>query len=377
MPAYDVAVVGLGAMGSAALYHLARRGKRVIGIEQFEPGHDRGSSHGESRIIRTAYFEHPSYVPLVRSAFENWRELERLSGESILTMTGILEAGAPGSAIVAGSREACRLHDLPHEVMDAAEIGRRFPAIRVPADFTGTWQRDAGILNADRANQAHMALGRASGAEVLTRRRVTAIEPAAGHVSIRFEDGMIEAGAVVVCAGPWLGEVVPQLAPYLSLRRQVLCWYRPAVPGLFAVGAFPVFLLEDDADAVYGFPDFAGTGFKCGSHHSQGTLPNAAAARQDAGPHDEERVRRFLERYIPSAPGRLMDMRTCIYTMSPDEDFIIDGLPGDPRVVIASPCSGHGFKFASLLGEVLADLATSGATRHDIARFSLHRLGVT
>ncbi len=375
MAAWDVAVVGLGAMGSAALFHLARRGVRVIGLERFEPGHDRGSSHGESRIIRTAYFEHPSYVPLVRRAFENWRELERLSGETLLTMTGILEAGAPGSGIVDGSLEACREHQLPHEVLDSADIRRRFPAFELPPGFTGTWQQDAGFLRPESANRAHLGLAERAGASIRTHSRVMAIEPAAGHVSIRLEDGAIEAGSVIVSAGPWAGDLIPALAPHLSLRRQVLCWYRPLKPDLFALGAFPVFLLEDDEDAVYGFPDFAGTGFKCASHHGHGVLTHADTARQDAGPEDEARTRRFLERYMPAAAGPLAAMKTCMYTMSPDEDFILGLLPQDPRIIVASPCSGHGFKFASLIGEVLADLAIAGTTRHNISRFAPGRLG--
>jgi sarcosine oxidase len=370
---YDVAIVGLGAMGSAALFHLARRGVKAAGIEQFQPGHDRGSSHGESRAIRLGYFEHPSYVPLVRIAYENWRELERLTGETVLTTTGIVEAGRPGSRLVAGSLEACRLHGLEHEVLTPAEVRRRFPAIELPDDYSAMFQPQGGFVRADLANALHLRLAQEAGAEVLTDAKVGTIEPRGEGVRIVAGESTIEAGKVVVAAGPWISELVPELRPQLFLNRMVLCWYEPKQPELFAPGALPVFAIDGEDDLVYGFPDFAGLGFKCASHFGSGRLASADAARQDAGPADEARTRRFLEKYLPAAAGRLKAMKTCIYTMTPDEDFIIDLLPSDPRIVVASPCSGHGFKFASVIGEILADLSTEGATRHDISRFRMNR----
>lgn len=351
---YDVAVVGLGSMGSAALFHLARRGKRVIGIEQFTPGHDRGSSHGESRAIRLGYSEHPSYVPLVRSAFENWRELERLTGETVLTTTGILEAGAPGSRMLQGSLDACILHGLDYELLDAAEIMRRFPAFRMPAGHSAIWQPEGGFLKPELANALHLKLSREAGAEILAGSRVEAIESSPGAaVGLVLPDRRIDAASVVVSAGAWITDLVPELKSQLFIKRQVLCWYEPKQPELFGLGKLPVFAIDDGEDIVYGFPDFAGTGFKCASHYGSGIIAHADAARQDAGPADEARTRTFLERYLPQAAGPLKNMKTCI--------------------VVASPCSGHGFKFASVVGEVLADLATGGTTSHDIGRFRIGR----
>ncbi|MDP3898184.1 MAG: N-methyl-L-tryptophan oxidase [Mesorhizobium sp.] len=370
---WDVAVIGLGAMGSAALCHLARRGCRVIGLERFEPGHERGSSHGDSRAIRLGYSEHPSYVPLVRSAFAGWRELERLTGETILTTTGILEAGKPGSPMVRGSRDACEMHGLDHEMLDAAEIMRRFPAFDLPADYSGVWQPEGGFLRADLANALHLRLAREAGATIRSRSRVTAIEPGANGVRVVLDGETIDAGSVVVACGPWIADLVPALRPHVTLTRQVLCWYEPQRPDLFGLGALPVFMIDGADDLVYGFPDFSGAGLKCGSHFGSGTLSHGDDARQDAGPVDEARTRQFLQRYLPAGAGVLKAMKTCLYTMTPDEDFVIDLLPGDRRVVIASPCSGHGFKFASVIGEVLADLATEGGTRHDISRFRFGR----
>jgi sarcosine oxidase len=179
---------------------------------------------------------------------------------------------------------------------------------------------------------------------------------------------------VVVSAGAWITDLVPELKPYLFIQRQVLCWYEPKQPQLFQPGKFPVFAIDSGDDIVYGFPNFAGTGFKCASHHGSGTVTHADAAWQDAGPADEARTRRFLDRYLPQAAGKLKAMKTCMYTMTPDEDFVIDLSPSDPRIVIASPCSGHGFKFASVIGEVLADLAIDGETPLDIGRFRISRL---
>lgn len=373
MAVYDAAVIGLGAMGSAALYHLARRGRRVIGIEQFEPGHDRGSSHGDSRAIRLGYSEHPSYVPLVRSAFDHWRALERQTGEAVLTTTGILEAGRPGSRMVAGSLEACRMHGLDHEILGAREIERRFPAINLPDDYTGIWQPDGGFVNADLANALHLKGAREAGATVMKGSRVAAIEPGAQFVRIVMKDRVIEAASVVVAAGPWMTDLVPQLAASLVVTRQVLCWYEPLEAARFALGALPLFMIEGEEDLVYGFPDFSGAGLKCASHYGSGPVAHASLARQDAGPADEARTRQFLERYLPAGAGRLKAMKTCLYTMTPDEDFVIDLASDDQRIVVASACSGHGFKFASVIGEILADLALDRSTPHDISRFCLGR----
>ena len=370
---YDIAVIGLGAMGSAALFYLARRRRRVAGLERFERGHARGSSHGESRAIRLGYFEHPSYVPLARAAYEGWYELERLTGEAVLSRTGVLEMGKPGSVIVDGSLAASRLHGLEHELLDAAEIRRRYPQFTLPADYSGVWQPDGGFVRPELANRLHLELAERAGAAILENRKVLAIEPGAKSVRIVMEEGAIEAGSVVVAAGAWIGDLVPELRPRLTVTRQVLCWFEPKRAAAVAPGNLPVFIVDGADDIAYGFPN-VGAGFKCASHHDSGTLAHADAARQDAGPVDEKRMRDFLDAYLPDAAGPLKAMQTCMYTKTPDEDFVLDLHPSDPRIVVASPCSGHGFKFASVIGEVLADLATERRTRHDISRFRIGRL---
>jgi sarcosine oxidase len=373
MTTFDVAVIGLGAMGSAALFNLARQGRRVIGIEQFEPGHDKGSSHGESRIIRLSYFEHPSYVPLARRAMEKWRELEQLCGHNILTVTGILEAGYPGCPIVEGSLEASRLHGLDHEVLDAAEINRRFPAFKVPPHWTGLYQPEGGFLRPELAIQQFVGLAERHGAEVRTGTRVLAIEPLGSGVRVRTETGEIEAGSVIVAAGAWIGDFAPELKPHLKLTRQVLGWFEPLQPAYYSPDRCPVFILESEDDACYGFPDFAGTGVKTASHRKGAYLPSADDLSQDGGAADEAQIRRMLALAMPEANGPLRAMRTCMYTRTPDEDFVIDRSSADPRIILASPCSGHGFKFASVIGEVLADLALGKTPANDISRFKLER----
>ena len=368
----DVAVVGIGAMGSAAFYELAARGVRVLGIEQFQPGHDRGSSHGESRAIRLSYFEHPSYVPLLRRAFTKWRALEAECRDTILTVTGILEAGHPGSPVVEGSILASREHDIPHEVLDAAEVGRRFPAFHLPEDWRALFQPDGGFLRPERAIQAFVAGARERGAPVWTGTRVAAIHPRPAAVTLETDCGPVEAARVIVAAGPWIGAFAPELAPHLVLTRQVLGWFAARDPALVRPERFPVFVLDGVKDTCYGFPDFAGTGLKAASHRRGRVLGSADALRQDADEGDAAQIRAGL-RLIPAVDGPPIRMQTCIYTRTPDEFFIVDKSALDPRVVLASPCSGHGFKFASVMGEILADLALEGETAHDISRFSLGR----
>ena len=375
MSAVDVAVIGLGVMGSAALHHLAGRGLRVLGIDQFAPGHDRGSSHGETRIIRLGYFEHPSYVPLVRAAYPLWRALEQKSGESLLQITGIIELGAPEGALVAGTLRSSRAHALPHEVLDAAEVMRRFPALRVPSGFVAVFQPEGGILAAEPAIQAQVALATAAGAQVRTKETVRALEPRAGGVRIITDTGIIEAGQAIVAAGPWVRKLLPDFPVPLRVTRQVLGWFAATEPAMFGRDRCPVFMIENSGGIFYGFPAGRKPGIKFAKHHHADEAVDPAVPAGPMAGADEALLRAALTAHLPAANGRLLDAQTCLYTMAPDGDFILDRLPGSPDIIVASPCSGHGFKFAPVIGEILADLATTGATRHDISRFRLARFG--
>jgi sarcosine oxidase len=367
--AFDVAVIGLGAMGSAALYHLAKRGIRVLGIERFQLGHDRGSSHGLTRIIRLGYFEHPSYVPLVRRAYELWRDLETASGQKLLTVTGIAEIGLPDGVLVSGTLASSRQHGLPHEVLDARSLMQRYPQFRVPADFVGVVQPDGGFLEPEKAIHAHLALAKAAGAQIRTGEKVLAIEPAGDFVRVTTQSGTIEAGRTIVAAGAWASTLLPKDALPLHVTRQVLIWLEPQTPAAFTPDRFPVFMIESTDGIHYGFPMHDGA-MKIARHHHERETVDPETYDRSVSQRDEAMIRSAIGAYIPAANGRLAASKTCLYTMTPDEDFVIGPLPGTPNVIVASPCSGHGFKFAPAIGEILADLATSGETAHDIGRFS-------
>jgi sarcosine oxidase len=372
--AVDVVVIGLGIMGASAASALALRGARVVALDPHPPGHDRGSSHGESRIFRLAYFEHPSYVPLARAARDAWHDLERRSGQTVLNVTGIVEAGHPESAIVQGSLAASRLHGLAHEVFSGRDLGARYPQFHLPADWLAVYQPDGGFLHSERALRLYCALAMKAGTDLRIGVRARGIRPRSGFVEVDTDHGIVEAGTIVVAAGGWIGDLVPELRGPLTLTRQVLGWFRPKSPQDFSPDRFPVFILETESDWVYGFPDFAGAGVKVASHRPGNRLAHADAACQDASPADAAVLEAVLRRHLPQAAGTPDRLRTCFYTRTPDEDFVVASHPDDSRIVIASPCSGHGFKFASVLGEILADLALNGATRHDISRFTLKRL---
>jgi sarcosine oxidase len=371
----DVAVIGLGAMGSAALYHLASRGLRVAGIERFEPGHDRGSSHGTSRIIRLGYFEHPSYVPLVRAALPLWRALERNSRTALLEVTGIIEIGAPDGALVKGTLRSAQAHALVHEVLDAKAVMHRFPALRLSPDMIGVFQPDGGVLAAEPAIHAHLALAKAAGAEVRTRETVRAIERTASGVRIVTDNGVITSAQAIVAAGAWVKSLLPQLSVPLRVTRQVVGWFAPSDAAMFAREHFAVFMLEMDAGIFYGFPIGPKPGIKFARHRHEDESADPEAGVRPVSSADEILLRDVLAKHLPAANGKLLDAQTCLYTMAPDGDFIIDRLPGQPEIIVASPCSGHGFKFAPVIGEILADLAATGTTRHDISRFRLARFG--
>lgn len=371
MPGYDAAVVGLGIMGSAAVAALAKRGLRVVGVERFAPAHDRGSSHGATRIIRVGYFEHPSYVPLLRRAYALWRDLERETRARLLHITGIVEVGEPSSAVIAGTLAASRQHALPHEVFDAREAMRRFPALRLPRDFIAVAQPDGGFLLAEPAIHAMLALARHAGAELRTGETAHAVEPRDGGVRIATDRGAIEAASAIVAAGPWLQSLLPDVAAAVRVTRQVTGWFEPIEPALFS--QFPVFLLQSRHGIHYGFPPDADGLMKIAKHHHANEVVDPDACERAVSAADEILIRSALAEHLPAANGPLRAAKTCLYTMAPDDHFVVDRVPGAPALLVASPCSGHGFKFAPVIGEILADLVATGETPHDISRFRLRR----
>lgn len=373
MAHFDAVVCGLGAMGSAALRELSRRGLHVLGIERFTPGHDRGSSHGATRIIRLAYFEHPSYVPLLRRSYELWRELEEHSGQALINITGIAEIGPPDGFLIKGVLASVRTHALRHELLSAEELTRRFPVFRLPSQYMAVVQPDGGFLAAEPSIHAMLALAKDAGAEIHTGELVRAVELRPSGVRISTDHATIDAAAVIIAAGPWVKSVLPQLQAPLRVTRQAMAWFAPTEPALLAPGRLPVFLLESRHGVHYGFPPDGEGRIKLAKHHHHDETVDPETYDRGISATDEKLIRSAIADHLPAANGHRLAAESCLYTVTPDGDFIVDSLPGYPHVVIASPCSGHGFKFAPVIGEILADLVVKRMTRHDIGRFSLQR----
>jgi sarcosine oxidase len=372
---YDAIVIGVGGMGSATVYHLARRGKRVLGLERFDVPHTMGSSHGVNRIIRLAYYEDPSYVPLLRRSYELWRELEQIAGEQLLYITGSIDASFDGGAVFQGSLKSCELHALPHEVLTGGELHRRFPAFHLPGTTMAVLQPDGGFLTSERCIVAHVEAAVAHGAEVHGREQVLGWEPRGGGVSVRTDHGEYEANRLVITAGSWAGKLLPRLSELAKPERQVLGWFQPRRPELFALGSMPVFNLAVAEGRYYGLPVFNVPGFKLGKYHHLEQQVDPDRVDRECHPEDEAVLRLFADRYFPDGAGPTMALRVCMFTNSPDEHFILDVHPELPQVAIAAGFSGHGYKFCSVVGEVMADLAERGATSHDIHLFRLSRFG--
>ncbi len=374
---FDVIVVGLGGMGAAAAFHLARRGQRVLGLEQYDLLHERGSSHGLTRIIRLAYHEHPSYVPLLRRAYDLWHDLEADANEHLLVTTGSVEGGPADGPMFRGALEAAELHEIDHEVLEGAEVRRRYPAYAgFDDEMRVVWQPDGGFLLAERTILAHVNGALRRGAELRFREPVRRWEPTeGGGVSVETERGRYEADRLVISAGPWASRLVPRLSTLAVPERQVLAWLQPMRPELFTPDRFPVFILDVPEGSFYGFPVHDVPGFKFGWYHHFREPIDPDAADRSARPDDEVALRSFAERYFPDGAGPTVMLKACIFTNSPDEHFIIDRLPDAPQVVIAAGFSGHGYKFCSVVGEILADLAMHDQTSHDIGLFRLGRFG--
>ena len=371
---YDVIVVGVGAMGSATVAELAARGQRVLGLERSGVPTETGSSGGVTRIIRLAYNEDPRYVPLVRRAYQRWHDLSDRIGERLLITTGGVDAGRPDSVMVQGALAACREHDIPFELLEAPDLRERFPGFDLPDDMVGVYQADAGFVLSERAIAAYAMTAIDDGAEIHGHEPVLDWEPDGDGVVVRTARGEHRARRLVLSAGAWMSRLAAPLRTLAVPERQVLLWTQPLRPEWFRVGAFPVFILDDDGTEWYGFPSYGIPGVKFGLYHHRGQVIDPDHLDRDAVDEQDERLLRDgLARYFPAANGPLLSWKTCIFTDTPDEHFIIDRYPGLPQVILASPCSGHGFKFASVFGEVLADLAMDQEPAFDLSMFRLDR----
>lgn len=395
---HDVIVLGLGGMGSAALYHLARRGLRALGLEQFGLAHDRGSSHGDTRIIRTAYFEHPDYVPLLRRARAEWEALQRESGAALLTRSGLLLAGRPEGVVIPGVRRSAAEHRLPIESLSVAEARERFPGLRIEDGFEVLYEADAGFLHVERCVRTHVERALACGATVRTQAEVlewSADDGAAGgpRVTVRTAGETFEARALVIAAGPWSGRLVRELGLPLTVRRKVQLWFPTDNPAHRLAAGFPAFCFDTADGFFYGFPalDDAEPGerggparthtasaalMKIAEHSGDERVTDPSAIDRGLHPRDVERVAAFAGRCLPGVSAAPVRHSVCMYTMTPDEHFIVDLHPRHRNVALAAGFSGHGFKFASVVGSILADLAERGATAEPIAFLSACREGL-
>jgi sarcosine oxidase len=375
----DVAVVGLGAMGSLALWRLARRGVRVIGIDQFPPGHDRGASHGESRIIRTAYAEGAAYVPLLRESWRLWAELEQATGQRLVTRCGGLWLGPPDSETVAGAVASAREHGLEHEVLDAAALRSRWPQHRLELGVVGCVEPNAGVVFPERGVRAAVRAAEAAGATVAVGAPVTALVPDPDRPRLRLGDRTLSAGHIVVACGAWTSRLVPALASRLRVLRRVMGWFAADDPGAFAPARFPVFIrsaVQDPAGRVwYGCPQLDGATVKVGLHVwpdiDEPVDPGLGARPPDAA--DARRLGAVVADALAGLRAAPVRMAACTYTVSPDRHFLVGRRRDLPGLTLLAGFSGHGFKLAPVVGEIAAQLALTGGAQPPVALFDPHR----
>lgn len=382
---YDVVVAGLGAMGSAAAYQLATAGVSVLGLDPYQPPHTRGSTHGDTRITRVAVGEGPEYVPLVRRSHEIWRELEDRTGAEILSQCGGLVMAPPqASFAMHGSGSflertvaAAEAFDIEHERLGTAELAARFPQFALAGDEQGCYEPGAGFVRPESAVEAQLRLARERGATLAFGERVVGYDDHGTHVTVRTTNQTVEASALVVTTGPWVSELVPELASVVRILRQVLFWFDLRDPSSYpGLRDSPVYIWwpgGDLGEVIYGFPMVDGPdgGAKVArEQYVVDTTPDDVD--RSVGPDEiEEMYERCVRDRLPALSGRCVKTAVCLYTVTPDSRFVIDRLPSMPNVIVASPCSGHGFKHSAAIGECLAQLATQGHSAIDLSPFAL------
>ena len=370
---FDVIICGLGAMGSAAAYHLARAGHSVLGLDRYQPPHTFGSSHGLTRIIREAYFEHPLYVPLVQRAYELWGDLEKESGRKLFIQTGGLMIGPPEGVLVAGAKRSAEEHKLQYELLSAAEIRRRFPVLAPDEKMVAVSEPRAGILFPELAIQTHLDLGIKYGADLRFNEPVVRWEPDGDGVRVFTASGVYSGQKLLLSAGAWVNSLLSRPGLPLTVERQILFWFEPkSSRDRFNPQICPVHIWEYARHRFfYGFPDL-GDGVKVAIHH-EGELTNSESISREVAAVEIENMRTILRRFVPAADGALKSAAVCIYTNTPDEHFILDYHPDHRQVLIASPCSGHGFKFSPVIGELATKLLEDKTSGFDLSLFRMNR----
>lgn len=370
---FDVIVIGVGGIGSATVYELAKKGRNVLGLERFGIPHSKGSSHGHTRMIRRAYHEHPQYMAMIDRAYEYWEQLEREYGEQLLFRTGSVAAGPSSSDLVSGALRTCDKHSIPYETVSGESASKRFPGLKLPDDYEVVYQRDGGFVRPETATVAHVELARKLGATIQTETKVTDWQSTGNGVKVTTENGQYEADRLVVAAGPWIGKVVESLERMVSTERQVLSWFQPKREDDFAPENHPVFLISDKENIHHGFPIYGRPGVKFGRHYHLHERIDPDEMKQKATEHDKEILKEAAERYLNVSTNEPLGFETCIYTNTTDRDFIIDTLPNHPNVVVLGGFSGHGYKFAGVIGEIAAELANGEESSLDISPFAITR----
>ncbi|HVR74349.1 MAG TPA: N-methyl-L-tryptophan oxidase [Planctomycetota bacterium] len=374
-PSHDSIVLGTGGVGSAALFHLARRGVRALGLDRFPPGHDRGSSHGETRIIRQAYFEHPDYVPLLLKAYDLWEALSSRCGRRLFFPVGLLQVGPPGGAVVPGVLESAGRFGLEVEALGAREAESRFSGFRVPDGMTAVFEPKAGYLLVEECVRAHAAEAVKLGAELRHGETVLDWKREGSGVVVTTDRGKYGAASLIISAGAWSGEILRGLRLGLEVRRKPAFWYRTRSGAHRAGSGSPTFLYETPAGVFYGFPDVDGGGLKAAEHSGGERVEDPLKVDRSLREPDRVRIEAFLDAHIPGVTRECLRHSVCLYTMSPDEHFIVDRHPAHDRVAFAAGLSGHGFKFAGVLGQALADLVLDGRTALPVAFLNRGRAG--
>ncbi len=366
MATWDAIVLGLGGMGSAAICHLARRGLKVLGLEQFDIAHDRGSSHGQTRLIRKAYFEHPDYVPLVEKAYILWAQLEESVSRKLLHRCGLVLAGKPDGTVMAGVRRAADEHRLPIECLSPDESAKRFPGLVFDPDMQVLFEPASGFLEVENCVRAHCDLARTFGATLTTGRRVLDWSADSSGVTVVADDGRYLARNLVICGGAWSGSLLAAMGLPLTVRRKVVLWFAAEDAAYRYERGCPVFGFDRPEGFFYGFPAIDELGVKVSDHYGGQVVSHPTALDRDVHLNEETPLRRFLEHHAPRLGTRVTRRSVCMYTMTPDEHFIVDRHPRHANVVYACGFSGHGFKFAPVIGSVLADLVADGRTAHPV-----------
>jgi sarcosine oxidase len=373
MSTFDVIVIGTGGVGSSALSHLSRRGVHALGIDRFPPGHDRGSSHGHTRVIRLAYFEHPDYVPLLRRAYDLWRELEETREEKLYHQVGVLQVGLPEGEVIAGVRASAKMHGLQVEDVPLAEFARRFPGFGLADDHAALFEERAGYLLVERSVIAHAEEAVRHGAVLASGEEVRAWRIVGDGVIVETDRNQYAARRLIITAGAWAGQLLADLGIPLRVLRKQLHWFAPQRDLYRETTGSPCFLYDLPEGFFYGFPQLDERGVKVAEHSGGREITDPLDVDRELDERDSQTVANFIKHHMPAMSTKLVDYATCLYTMSPDGHFIVDRHPQHSQVSFAAGLSGHGFKFTSVLGEILAELALDGRASLPIEFLSARR----